>query len=179
MKATSCTGQAEVQVTKVFINFPDLLFTENLRGPGSNVTVYKTNVLANILYSRRLTSKSLSGLFSRPGTISTTPNLRPRVTFILAWTTYRNGDNNGSHVDCLQTAGRWLQLSMFRPLYVVFVQSVGADPLLTGLEATSYTDTCRLTTAIRSEKCVVRQFRRRANVIKRNYINLDSTAYCS
>ena len=32
-------------------------------------------------------------------------------------------------------------------------------------------------TGIRSEKCVVRRFRRRANVIQRTYTNLDSTAY--
>ena len=33
----------------------------------------------------------------------------------------------------------------------------------------------RLTTGIRSEKCVVRRFRRRANVIECTYTNLDST----
>jgi hypothetical protein len=33
----------------------------------------------------------------------------------------------------------------------------------------------RLTTAIRSEKCVVRRFRRCANVIQCTYTNLDST----
>jgi len=33
----------------------------------------------------------------------------------------------------------------------------------------------RLTTAIRSEKCVVRRFRRCVNVIECNYTNLDST----
>jgi hypothetical protein len=33
----------------------------------------------------------------------------------------------------------------------------------------------RLTTGIRSEKCVVRRFRRFANVIERTYTNLDST----
>jgi hypothetical protein len=33
----------------------------------------------------------------------------------------------------------------------------------------------RLTMGIRSEKCVVRQFRRCANVIECNYTNLDST----
>jgi hypothetical protein len=35
----------------------------------------------------------------------------------------------------------------------------------------------RLTTGIRSEKCVVRRFRHCANVIKCTYTNLDSTAY--
>jgi hypothetical protein len=35
----------------------------------------------------------------------------------------------------------------------------------------------RLTTGIRSEKCVVRRLRRGANVIERTYTNLDSTAY--
>ena len=33
----------------------------------------------------------------------------------------------------------------------------------------------RLTTGIRSEKCVVRRFRRCANVIERTYTNLDGT----
>ena len=35
----------------------------------------------------------------------------------------------------------------------------------------------RLTMGIRSEKCVVRRFRRCANVIERTYTNLDSIAY--
>ena len=35
----------------------------------------------------------------------------------------------------------------------------------------------RLTTGIRSDKCVVRRFRRCANVIESTYTNLDSTAY--
>jgi hypothetical protein len=35
----------------------------------------------------------------------------------------------------------------------------------------------RLTTGLRSEKCVVRQIRRCANVIECTYTNLDSTAY--
>ena len=37
----------------------------------------------------------------------------------------------------------------------------------------------RLTTEIRSEKCVVRRFRRYANVIECTYTNLDSIAYCT
>jgi len=37
------------------------------------------------------------------------------------------------------------------------------------------TDMRRLTTGIRSEKCVVRRFRRCANVIECTYTNLDST----
>jgi hypothetical protein len=37
------------------------------------------------------------------------------------------------------------------------------------------TDILRLTTGIRSEKCVVRRFRRCTNVIERTYANLDST----
>ena len=37
------------------------------------------------------------------------------------------------------------------------------------------TDIRRLTTGIRSEKCVVRRFRRCANVIECIYTNLDST----
>jgi len=37
------------------------------------------------------------------------------------------------------------------------------------------TDTRRLTTGIRTEKCVVRRFRRCANVIQCTYTNLDST----
>ena len=39
------------------------------------------------------------------------------------------------------------------------------------------TDMRRLTTGIRSGKCVVRQFRRCANVIVCSYTNLDSKAY--
>ena len=35
----------------------------------------------------------------------------------------------------------------------------------------------RLTTGIYSEKCIVRQFRRCANVIECTYANLDSIAY--
>jgi len=35
----------------------------------------------------------------------------------------------------------------------------------------------RLTTGIPSEKCVVRRFRRCANVIECTYTNLDCTAY--
>jgi len=35
----------------------------------------------------------------------------------------------------------------------------------------------RLTTTIRSERCVVRRFRRCANVTEGNYTNLDSIAY--
>ena len=38
-------------------------------------------------------------------------------------------------------------------------------------------DMRRLTTRIRSEKCVVRRFRRCANVIECTYTNLDSIAY--
>ena len=41
------------------------------------------------------------------------------------------------------------------------------------------TDTRRLTTGIRSEKCVVRRFRRCANFIECSYTNLDSIAYYS
>ena len=40
-----------------------------------------------------------------------------------------------------------------------------------------HTDMRHLTTGIRSEKCVVRRFRRRANVIECTYTNLDSIAY--
>ena len=39
------------------------------------------------------------------------------------------------------------------------------------------TDMCRLTTGIYSEKCVVRRFRRCANVIECTYTTLDSIAY--
>jgi hypothetical protein len=39
------------------------------------------------------------------------------------------------------------------------------------------TDMRRLTTAIRSEKCVIRQFSRCAYVIQCTYTNLDSIAY--
>jgi len=37
------------------------------------------------------------------------------------------------------------------------------------------TDMRRLTTGIRSEKCVIRRFRRCANVIEYTYTNLDNT----
>jgi len=40
-----------------------------------------------------------------------------------------------------------------------------------------YTDMRSLTTGIRSEKCVVRRFRRRANEMECTYTNLDSIAY--
>jgi len=36
----------------------------------------------------------------------------------------------------------------------------------------------RLTTGIRSEKCVVKRLRRCANVIECTYTNLGSIAYC-
>ena len=39
------------------------------------------------------------------------------------------------------------------------------------------TDMRRLTTGIRSKKCVVRRFRHCANVISCTYTNLDSIAY--
>jgi len=42
---------------------------------------------------------------------------------------------------------------------------------------TLYRDMRRLTTGIRSDKCVVRRCRRRANVIECTYTNLDSIAY--
>ena len=41
----------------------------------------------------------------------------------------------------------------------------------------TYADMSRLTTGIRSEKSVVRGFRRSANVIECTYTNLDSIAY--
>jgi hypothetical protein len=37
----------------------------------------------------------------------------------------------------------------------------------------------RFTTGMRSEKCVVRRFRRRADVIECTYTKLDSIAYCT
>ena len=37
----------------------------------------------------------------------------------------------------------------------------------------------RLTTGICSDKCVVRRYRRCANVIEYTYTNLDSIAYCT
>ena len=40
-----------------------------------------------------------------------------------------------------------------------------------------FTDMGRLTTGIRSEKCIVRRFRRCANVTECTYTNLDSIAY--
>ena len=44
-------------------------------------------------------------------------------------------------------------------------------------EGTVTTDVRHLTTGIRSEKCVVRRFRRSANVMECTYTNLDSIAY--
>jgi hypothetical protein len=41
------------------------------------------------------------------------------------------------------------------------------------------TDMRRLTTGLRSEKCVFGRFRRRANVIECTYTNLGSIAYCT
>ena len=51
------------------------------------------------------------------------------------------------------------------------------SPVLQCYSATHSVNTAmrRLTTVIRSEKCVVRRFRRCANVIQCTYINLDST----
>jgi hypothetical protein len=43
--------------------------------------------------------------------------------------------------------------------------------------AVFYTDMHRLTAGIHSEKCVVRRFRRCANVVECTYTNLDSIAY--
>ena len=45
-----------------------------------------------------------------------------------------------------------------------------------GSSSSSSTVVCRLTVGIRSEKCVIRRFRR-ANVIQCTYTNLDSIAY--
>jgi len=52
----------------------------------------------------------------------------------------------------------------------------GVQELTGQLSHTSYysTDVRRLTTRIRSEKCVVRRFRRCANVIQCTYTNPDS-----
>ena len=44
-------------------------------------------------------------------------------------------------------------------------------------KALSYTDTRCLTTGIRSEKCVVRRFRRCANAVECTYTKLDIIAY--
>ena len=60
------------------------------------------------------------------------------------------------------------------------VERVGGDAdhwRLTSAECNkgTNTDKRRLTTGIRSEKCVVRRFRRCANVIVCTYTNLDST----
>jgi len=41
----------------------------------------------------------------------------------------------------------------------------------------THTDMCRLTTGIRSEKCVFRRFRRSANVVECTYPTVDSIAY--
>jgi hypothetical protein len=55
-------------------------------------------------------------------------------------------------------------------LRLSFAEHCGCSPV-------SYTVMRRLTTGTRSEKCVVRQFRRCANVKDCSYTNLDSTAY--
>ena len=82
-----------------------------------------------------------------------------------------------TYVDCLQTARRWLlTLHQCRPLYVVIVSTVGADPLLRDWEAPSFRY-ASITTALRSDKRVVTRFRRCVNVIKCTYTNLDNTAY--
>ena len=59
---------------------------------------------------------------------------------------------------------------MFR-LYTVIIR------LNTEVGKKNYTDMRRLTSGIRSEKCVVRRFCRCANVIECTYTNLKSIAY--
>ena len=49
--------------------------------------------------------------------------------------------------------------------------------VLLSLGGILHTVTRRLTTGVRSEKCVVRRFRRCANVIECTYTNLDCIAY--
>jgi len=49
--------------------------------------------------------------------------------------------------------------------------------MLVSIEKNYTTDMRRLTTGIRYEKCVVRRFRRYANVIECTYTNLDSIVY--
>jgi hypothetical protein len=59
------------------------------------------------------------------------------------------------------------------------IQTTSLERSLLGLidNVKGNTDTCRLTTGIRSEKCVVRRFRHCENVIECTYTNLDSIAY--
>ena len=54
--------------------------------------------------------------------------------------------------------------------------AAGADQVNVQRCCREITDMRRLTTGIRSEKCVVRRFRRCANVIECTYTNLDSIA---
>jgi hypothetical protein len=56
-----------------------------------------------------------------------------------------------------------------RILYVFNRRKEKVDPLCTDMR--------RLTTELRSEKCVVRRFRRCASVIECTYTNVDSIAY--
>ena len=66
----------------------------------------------------------------------------------------------------------WYDFCLRRYLAALKVEATGSFEILVS------TDMRRLTTGIRSEKCVVRRFRRCANVIGCTYTNLDSIAYC-
>jgi len=65
------------------------------------------------------------------------------------------------------------QLLKVLPLHVNSIFTLSS--LLTYSKALACTDMRRLTTGIHSEKCVVRQFPRCANVIQCTYTNPDST----
>ena len=62
---------------------------------------------------------------------------------------------------------------IWRCLVVYPAATVGTSDLIFDIR----TVVRRLTTGIRSEKCVVRRFRRCANVVECTYTNLDSIAY--
>jgi len=66
-----------------------------------------------------------------------------------------------------------------RPIQVLLVSppSVHNYPLATRLIDQDSTVMRRLTTGKHSEKCVVRRFRRSANIIERTYTKLGSIAY--
>jgi len=70
------------------------------------------------------------------------------------------------------TANQIIALDLFHLQIFVLNCKISEIPL--GL-AVQYTDMRRLTTGIRSEKYIVRRFRRCAKVIDCTYTNLDST----
>ena len=81
---------------------------------------------------------------------------------------FERGDNDTWQI------GRWV-CSTIRMLVVENTKFPSPNLIqVVSLDAGTI-DICRLTTGIRSEKCVVRRFRRCANVIQCTYTNLNST----